>query len=1131
MRLQQRGTDASFGDLQKFLSYWEDELRPQLDRATLALEADLGVEAANRLYQPLGAMFDRTRTGYGLTPREVIWTYPAVTMTTLVGHATTGYRQGAFWDEYWARLGLGRSQQFENEIRTAVPRIFDRLRLEPFAEQSRIVDRILLHAGVPDYCMRDLVTAIFEHLKRGNSDTGQAVVDWLLEPNKAHRIRVLDKPVQLFIQQGGAYAIDTVDRIVSVVVEKLDNPEKWGEQVEVLRETVGLPSMMFDGLVRALEERELAPLRKTARVGFAQRPHIALDMVDDELQLILPVYGRGTRWKVSLDGDVLVPACGGSVTDTVAVLIDRPARRIIASEETTGRTYEWHLVNNEDPLLVFTDRGRLLGRGEAIPRGVVFLAVPGDTTVVDAAGAPVRSIDLGSPAGWLDWCLLQVDTEDLESVRITRNGAVHGRTRLLRRNRLPELYTGDYIRGLKAGAGQPVLAERPTVLLPASPGSIGRRWKTMWRESGTLSWNVAQFECAEVDQIAQPFENADGPMLGTFELVVRGPLGSDSRYVVTVAEGLELNYTVDFRTPVHDGLTDVSLTVTAPKGMDCDAYVLDFARNELSKELTVQCATKTVTFVVKPPHVEMRLDQRGERARWLTVPPMVSPQALADGEWTLAYRVPATSDLDTWLELRDSRDVTRLTDSPDYREHSDAFEYPAARLSSTAIDCRSSRVVAVVRREGETDQQLTIAHVRPDKLFRSVDPKDGRLYFTDLVDTEGLQVQIWSDTAPWRKAAVVPVLQCSAEIPAQLRGAGPLLVRVVVDDPWVPSETPEWPPEDAIRITQPGWMRDNDKTLDNLARFLADEGGLPFDSEPRSETWTAYYCTLTGFQHEGYEWLRTTLPMLLRRDPLKSLRELSASNVPQDAFPHLIVRSGLVKCRYINGADVAAAPNPWVACMALLDLLPRLEFGSSIWRQVVSELSSLGGRDLLGTLFDGPHQELAQARFNADTVVMHEWSPERCAAAVSAARVVPGALLDADTRTLAVFQAFTARNQWAERPECSKLNEATPQLMTAVRSTDRMLSRQIQVRHQGRDGHLLDDYAWGLMPYQSLLLATLARLEAHGLIRDGIDAELLRIWAEFARLCPRLVELDLLIAEATVQQTIHGNLVGDMYAS
>ncbi|NKU37760.1 hypothetical protein GS887_28115 [Rhodococcus hoagii] len=78
-----------------------------------------------------------------------------------------------------------------------------------------------------------------------------------------------------------------------------------------------------------------------------------------------------------------------------------------------------------------------------------------------------------------------------------------------------------------------------------------------------------------------------------------------------------------------------------------------------------------------------------------------------------------------------------------------------------------------------------------------------------------------------------------ASLPDTLHDAGELIVQVFVDDPWITITRPIAPDRDALRVAQPGWMRDESPALDALARFLAGQLHVPLMREAVSGAWSA----------------------------------------------------------------------------------------------------------------------------------------------------------------------------------------------------------------------------------------------------------------------------------------------------
>jgi hypothetical protein len=74
-------------------------------------------------------------------------------------------------------------------------------------------------------------------------------------------------------------------------------------------------------------------------------------------------------------------------------------------------------------------------------------------------------------------------------------------------------------------------------------------------------------------------------------------------------------------------------------------------------------------------------------------------------------------------------------------------------------------------------------------------------------------------------------------------------------------------------------------------------------------------------------------------------------------------------------------------------------------------------------------------------------------------------------------------------------------------------------------------HPWMLMSLQSLTLAFLARLEAHGRVGGQyLNSGLLAQWACLAQLCPTMTANDLLIAEAVVLYDRLGDIIEGTHA-
>lgn len=147
-------------------------------------------------------------------------------------------------------------------------------------------------------------------------------------------------------------------------------------------------------------------------------------------------------------------------------------------------------------------------------------------------------------------------------------------------------------------------------------------------------------------------------------------------------------------------------------------------------------------------------------------------------------------------------------------------------------------------------------------------------------------------------------------------------------------------------------------------------------------------------------------------------------------------------------------------------------------------------------------------------------------------RLVPGALLDIDTRVAATVEAFRCRDEWVQTGCADALAAQTSFAMNTIKRVCRDAYDVISARSDALEGVSVSDNPWMLMSLQSLTLAVLARLEAYGVIESHyLSGGVLSAWEKMARLCPRLVSTDILIAEALVVHSINGDLTGDSSAS
>ena len=137
---------------------------------------------------------------------------------------------------------------------------------------------------------------------------------------------------------------------------------------------------------------------------------------------------------------------------------------------------------------------------------------------------------------------------------------VHGRAR-------PHLDQSAPVRGVSTASGSPVHADLPVVVLPEAEGeAVDWRIDVLHADTGRLLAGAT----GRSGQRVSPLEGLPRPVLGSFLVTVRGPLGRGLRRHLTVAEGLTARYEPAFRALTPAGLEPADAVLAGPDGLDVE---------------------------------------------------------------------------------------------------------------------------------------------------------------------------------------------------------------------------------------------------------------------------------------------------------------------------------------------------------------------------------------------------------------------------------------------------------------------------------------------------------------------------------------------------------------------------------
>ncbi|WP_146776753.1 hypothetical protein [Parafrankia sp. Ea1.12] len=1192
--------------------------RRQLRAVSLVTELDVPDREVREILHALGRL-------YPDAPPDDAWRllqvrFPAALIIGLAGIGAQNYHQGNYWSGVWDTAGFRATQHDQQAWADAFRRNLDLFGLARFSGLTRVnVDEILMHSGVPVYCLADLLRMLIRREQAEPGVTGREVLTWARTAPE-HQIGV-DKPVLRFLRQGGDYAADFVDRCLDLV-NLLASPDR----PDLDPAELSLPRRIVDEAVRLanLGELDLAALRTAARqssprygdararagdstsrdsgstdpaagpVGLG-RPQVRLDPYNNGVVLWLPPVGEAPDgravWTVTTDSVVnrvrtrsIWPGTTETAPETVLPL-NQPVRSIDVRLDDSSPRYELTLVDKDDPLLVFTEDGMRIGPADSLPQGPVWLLHPdpkelGERDLEAVGGTPAELEDAPPPYGWSGWLLRHVDLTGVQALGYA------GRQRFVHTARRAHLELPSPLRNVTTVFGTPVLGAPPRLSLPVE--TVPVTWAVRVRRPGAhQSLAARDVTVGAIDTVVDPvglidpgagddvragsarpersatrwvdpWEGLPRPLLGAYEVTVRGPLGRGLTRVVEIAEGLVVRSDPPWREMSLAGLVPAGLTLQL--GTDAQAGPaggggpgvsparVSLGRHEITARVTASAHGHSRQLLAGAPYMALRRVVPGARNTWSYQP--LRLHAETDGRGELLVQLPAAVPAELVVSAGD-QELQRIPRTRD--RQTTVARFDLTRLADTVA--RYRRAVVEVDLSG---LRIPVIRYAPRRLATGIEiiPTEG----AEVLSTQGFPgvggvvAGCYQLYAPWRPPVLVTLDEagCSGPLPAELRDAGPLLVVLRLDDPWVPVDWPDWPDprdyEDVYLLRDRLWRAPADPSgpvavETELSACLAGRGGQPRSAGGAVAALRLYGVAedlrRRGLPRDG----RPVAAALLAAHPSDALAAPLTARVDATASVAPLVQAGLAALPLgsrLSADDERAlwSASPLAAILAGAVHLraasgprgvqgrpgspdPRRFDPGWAARQTEREQRREAQRDRLGSVagevalvvLDGgsdPHR--TAGRFDAAVARFAQLPPDQLENVWRASGVVPGALLDADTRAVAARRLFDARNQ-EEIRDLARTADVTLRRVLAALTLAEVPSALEAAIAARRDA---DAPRWLLLPAVSLGLAGLARQAARSDDRDRslkVYQALLPAHTALARHAPDLVTIDVLLAE------------------
>lgn len=937
----------------------EREWAPLLQGVSLVAEGEVATELSHEAAAALGTVYASHRHTPLKQKLRIFRFWPACVSVALAGVAATEYEDNTFWPALWKIAEYAGSPQDQTVWGQAFTQSLTQLGLPAFSGIGKTyLGPILMHAGIPSNCLGDLLRLLLEQAKRDPGLDADSFMSWALSGQR--RLAALHKPVQRFLLNGGEYAHDTLDRIM-LLLSRLHDPEPdlFG---------IGLPERLVAEAMSLVERKVLhLSARHRWAPSRAAQPRLMLDPLGGGPVVALPpVADLQHEWRVVVDGQPhSVTALSSWASDDerdVEFSIPRPVRQVQVSSSKGGPAIDLPVVDEADPLLVFTESGRPLPSTRSLPKDVVWALYPGDRTLTWEGDAHVV-YEAPVSFGWYGWILEQVDLTEASGL-----GLDGGPLRKVRGTGQPRLVTGEPIAGITSTRGAPVYGRVPLLQLPERSG-VGRPWEVQLRDLARP--DAAPIRRKTLGGEIDLWRSLPRPVTGTFEITVVGPLGFRLDRHITIAEGLSAEFEPPVRRLTWDGPEPAIAGLRGSAPVESEMV---FSEHEKEKVIVYG----SLRLVVAPPRIEVLRDDGVPGAQWSSRPVTIATESFA-GHGALLVRGPAEVGLSA-LRAGNDRDGDLQTVESSGRCAPGQGRFELVRLNDTVE--RHRRLDLTVDVDGVP---MPVARIRPRAVATGVTLDGGKLRLRDFAVAPGVRLGVYSVYRPWRGAIELPVSpKGTAVVPSDLRNAGPLLVlpRLGNDD----TAWPYWPdPEEALACAADGVPVSGDADEAALTRFLTGQDALP-DTPDLERLWLLCALAESLGEFAVRDDLRAQCAMYMRSRPKAALLALAVTRLaPETCLVHLIQTGlgGIQPREHVDPVETRGlwARLPGAAAIVSGRMLLRSETRSAVLEVVVP----LYGPEAADLLNDGAGPYAGPAKAESTAVPRSSLSPGRISALVTEA--------------------------------------------------------------------------------------------------------------------------------------------------
>jgi len=780
----------------------ERHIRSQLPLVSLIGELEIGPN--DEIYLQAKSVVVRLTKSGNLTKLPTI--APCSLCVFLVGEGAFNYSSGAFWDQL--SIGEIQSPNHQRLLGEAFLATLTDLNLEDFSyvheeENSlKFVTPILLHGGVPKNSAQDLWRLLLSAVSEGFDEADQIIAHWRSMRTK---LQTLDKPVRRFLDYGGVFASDLLQRMVDLAnyVSSLDSDEAARQEASQLSQYAGLPTYLVEQLLTT-------DYRAHRKLSFVRRPRISIDPYTGEGPTIeFPAVTNATdksRWILRPSTSQGILRASKYESRTVELT---PGDFWEASIEEVDTPKNWRFVGVEGLRLFFFDMrtGELL-RDQSRLRDEWVLALSPVSVGFQLSWENASPIPEGDElprlsGAWAGWSLRILDLRGLKNLlasQVQFDASETSKTISVRGVAATPRILNQPIDGIIDSSGWPIFDCPPLLHVPLDVAPIAA-WNLRFNSKYGEVLERHLIDMAHVDDVFQLSDLLGNQAITSGELIVRGPLGSDLRTNLTIVNHLTSTRPTTIVSPAQE--VDVELSATSPIFPQGNlTYSLKFTEGVARQSVSLNDGLRLLVISVSIPRILWFVRRIDSPLRTLSNQQLVIGLDELESHNVDALIVHTGQESIAELRLMTGDTVIQRTDVVRITADAGRWSFPLSQFMTTISQSGQNRLTFELDVDGTIVIPLSvIAHfeVRDLKVDTLLDPSQGSTLIhlnwgqnKKFLDRE---IRIWSIARPWERPVCRAISdEIAVEIEVLIEGhdipAGPYLLEISVRDPWLEAQRP-----------------------------------------------------------------------------------------------------------------------------------------------------------------------------------------------------------------------------------------------------------------------------------------------------------------------------------------------------